>query len=216
MKQGVGTRKVYSERKREGERWWAQEQQQIGAKKLLGWWPFTRPSEVCVSTQIGLTLSSGPFVLDRMSVCVRVRVLVHLYVISHFECCFLRCFLIWVFTIFLAEEWEVAMGARLGMITEACKCDFLVFRHEKQTVKNPSYNFEILTLNKFCVNSGSKSVFLQWTDENLWWVLMILKIDHGPLFDWINFCKIDFEVTWLMFWSFYFYSKSMLVLKVSA
>jgi len=36
VKQGVGTRKVYSERKREGERWWAQEQQQIGAKKLLG------------------------------------------------------------------------------------------------------------------------------------------------------------------------------------
>jgi len=33
-----------------------------------------------------------------------------------FKCCFLWCFFKWVITIFLAEECEVAKGARLGMI----------------------------------------------------------------------------------------------------
>lgn len=49
---------------RERERWWAQEEQ-IEAKKLLGWWPFMRPSEASVSTQTGLTQSSGLSVLAR-------------------------------------------------------------------------------------------------------------------------------------------------------
>ena len=141
-------KKVYSERERE-RRWWAQGHQ-IGAKKLLGWWPFMRPSEVSVSTQTGLTLSSGPFVLARMSsfsfslfLSLEDRIFYSFYTccvelwMSWFELFINWVVFIYLFIYFSAEELEVVMAARLEMITAACKYGFSfpLFGCEDNTIR---------------------------------------------------------------------------------
>ena len=107
-------------RKRKRERWWAQEHQ-IGAKKLLGWWPFMRPSEASVSTQTGLTLSSGPSVLARISLTLSLFYYLSLSLSLSLSVPLYYAFN-WAASLpIIAEESEVVMGAKLETTTAACK-----------------------------------------------------------------------------------------------
>ena len=114
-KRGGGREKRYivreRERERERERWLAQEHQ-IGAKKLWGRWPFMRPLEASVSTQIGLTLSSGPSVLARML--LSLSLCLNLCGICYFGCHVLRCFLTWVLSIFSCRRVRGGNGCKVG------------------------------------------------------------------------------------------------------
>lgn len=85
-----------------------------------------RPSEASVSTQTGLTLSSGPSVLARMSPSLMSLYLSLEFPISSLsvfalDTLFLSCFLKWVFSQLTAGESEGVMVARSGTTTVACK-----------------------------------------------------------------------------------------------